>query len=87
MGRNESGLADVKTRLILTLALPVWLVRQNMFLPICGYSYLERKPFFWGSRAAQSFQTMLFCVRSLTGFKIVTASVNPDIKASMQNFL
>lgn len=31
MGKNESGFADVKTRLFLTLALLVWLVRQNMF--------------------------------------------------------
>lgn len=70
------------------MAFMVWLLRQNTFMHICGYIYLERKLFyFWENRAAESSEGMIFCDRSLMDFKIVTASVNPDIKASMQHFM
>lgn len=87
-GGKEWGLTDLKARLFLTVAFMMWLLRQNTFMHICGYIYLARKLcYFWESRVAESSEGMILCDRLLIDFKIVTASVNPDVKASMQNFV
>lgn len=40
-----------------------------MFMHICGYIYLAKKPFyFWEGRAAESSEGTIFCDRPLIDF-------------------